>query len=165
MNTVEALRILNNPEPNKQSVLKHYRQQAKRYHPDCKNGDLDIMKLVNLAFELVEGLNFTWDIREEDRAARPLTDTIQEMWDQLKHYPGLVGEIIGSWLWISGNTYPIREQLKNMGFSYAHIKKCWYYHEGYYHKHNKTQYTMSDMRNLWGSQTLEEEQAEAIAAS
>lgn len=36
-------------------------------------------------------------------------------------------ERVGSWIWVSGNTYQIKDKLKEMGFFYSHNKKAWFY--------------------------------------
>ena len=37
-------------------------------------------------------------------------------------------EIIGSWLWISGNgTFQIKDKLKEYGFFFSRTKKAWFY--------------------------------------
>jgi len=165
MRIAEALSILGNPEPGKQSVLKAYRNKAMQYHPDHKNGDLELMKLVNIAFQTLEAINFQWTTGEatEGQKTTPLTETITALWDHLKHYQGITGEIIGSWLWVAGNTYPIKEHLKNLGFKFAHNKKAWYYHDGDYLKRSRRKFNLEELRNLWGSEGLEKQEAEAIA--
>lgn len=35
-------------------------------------------------------------------------------------------ELVGSWIWVSGNTYPVKEQLKEAGIFWAGKKKKWY---------------------------------------
>ena len=164
MTTAEAIRILGDPESNRDSVMKHYRESAKKYHPDKPTGDLDMMILVNIALEVLQSIQFTWATTDEQPQSQPLTDTIQNLWEQVKHYPGIRGEIIGTWLWVTGNTYSIMEKLHGLGFHYSHSKRSWYYHDGIYHKHNNKCYTMDDIRNLWGQQPLEEEETEAITA-
>lgn len=165
MRIVEALSILGNPDQGKSAVLKAYRIKAKQYHPDHKNGDLELMKLVNIAFQTLEAINFQWTTGEtaEGFKTTPLTETISNLWDQLKHYQGITGEIIGSWLWVTGNTYPIKDQLKNLGFSFAHHKRAWYYHDGDYWKRSRRKFNLEELRNMWGVKDLENEEAEAIA--
>lgn len=34
---------------------------------------------------------------------------------------------IGKWLWVSGKTYKIKEQLKELGFFYSSSKKAWFW--------------------------------------
>lgn len=164
MTIPDALSILGNPEPGKESVMRGYRDMAKRYHPDL-GGDLELMKLVNLALEVLEAVDFTWTTQDSDtgRRTRPLTEKLAELWNAVKHYPGIHGEVIGYWLWITGETYAIREQLKGLGFKFSHLKRAWYYHEGRYWKHSKRDYSMGDIRAMWGSEDLEAEEAQAVA--
>jgi len=164
MTIAEALSILGNPEPGKQSVLKAYRIKAKQYHPDHKNGDLELMKLVNIAFQTLEDISFQWTSRESENGKRtaPLTETISALWDQIKHYQGISGEIIGSWLWITGNTYPIKDYLKNLGFRFAHYKQAWYYHDGDYWKRSRRKFDLEDLRGMWGVEELDKEEAGVI---
>jgi len=165
MRISEALSILGNPETGKQSVLKAYRIKAKQYHPDHKNGDLELMKLVNIAFQTLEAINFQWTTGEtaEGFKTRPLTETISNLWDQIKHYKDITGELIGCWLWVAGNTYCIKDHLKSLGFRFAHNKKAWYYHEGEWRKHSRREFDLEELRNMWGAKDLENEEAEAIA--
>ncbi len=165
MKTSEALSILGNPEPGKLSVLKAYRIKAMQYHPDHKNGDLELMKLVNIAFQALEAINFQWTTDEatEGQKTRPLTETMAGLWDKIKHYQGITGEIIGSWLWVTGSTYSIKDQLKGLGFRFAHGKKAWYYHESNWRKRSRKEFNLAELRNMWGSEGLENEEAEAIA--
>jgi len=165
MRIAEALSILDNPGQGKPAVLKAYRIKAKQYHPDHKNGDLELMKLVNIAFQTPEAINFQWTTGEaaEGQKTTPLTETMAGLWDHVKHYQGITGEIIGSWLWIIGNTYPIKDHLKGLGFNFAYNKKAWYYHEGDYWKRSRRNFDLEELRDMWGSEGLEKEEAEAIA--
>lgn len=36
-------------------------------------------------------------------------------------------EQVGTWLWISGNTKPIKEDLKQIGFKWSKNKSAWYH--------------------------------------
>ena len=39
---------------------------------------------------------------------------------------GLKAEMVGSWLWLSGNTYQHKEKLKEFGFLWSGKHKKWY---------------------------------------
>ena len=39
---------------------------------------------------------------------------------------GVVTEVCGSFLWLSGNTYAYRHEIKAMGFKWARGKRKWY---------------------------------------
>ena len=36
-------------------------------------------------------------------------------------------ELIGSWLWVSGDTYTIKDKLKELGFFFSGNKKAWFF--------------------------------------
>lgn len=36
-------------------------------------------------------------------------------------------DIIGNWIWISGDTYKIKEELKSLGFNWSKKRRKWYY--------------------------------------
>jgi hypothetical protein len=46
---------------------------------------------------------------------------------QLKQEKNLKIEQIGTWIWVSGDTYRIKEKLKEMGFFYSAKKKAWFF--------------------------------------
>ena len=46
-------------------------------------------------------------------------------------------EVIGFWIWISGNTFPIKDRLKEIGFLYSGNKKAWFFN-GSAKKHKRS---------------------------
>ena len=40
---------------------------------------------------------------------------------------GIIIEIVGVFVWVSGNTYPHKEKLKELNYHYSDNKKSWYY--------------------------------------
>ena len=36
-------------------------------------------------------------------------------------------EVVGFWVWISGDTYKYKDILKEIGFLYSKNKKCWFF--------------------------------------
>ncbi|MCP4672467.1 MAG: hypothetical protein GY857_14320 [Desulfobacula sp.] len=87
-----------------------------------------------------------------------LTETMQNLIDKIKGFQGIKIEIVGSWLWVSGETKAVKEQLKKFGFKFSFNKKAWYYHENAtYRKRSKKNFSMNDIRNMHGSQDIETE--------
>ncbi len=158
MDTIQALSILQ-PEKKSETGLKTaYRAACLKNHPD-KGGDVEIMKLINVAYDFLKNSE-SWWTGEQSRAAKkqtPLTETFKGMVDKIKTIPGLKIEIIGSWLWISGNTYDHKKLFKGLGMSFSGNKKAWYYHEDTYRKRSKKKFSMNDIRDLHGSQDIKTE--------
>jgi hypothetical protein len=68
---------------------------------------------------------------------------------------GITIELIGNWIWLSGNTYPHRQQLKQTGFFFAPKKVMWYYRPPDYKSANKSPKTIEYIRNKYGSDVIE----------
>ena len=161
----EALAILKPDAATDDALKRAYRAASKIYHPD-HGGNEELMKLVNLAYETLKRAERWWTPAEAREAARetPLTETLAALWDKIKHFPGIQGEVIGTWLWVTGDTRKYKAQLKEAGFRFSARKSAWYYHEGKYRKHSRRKFGLDDIRAMWGAADLETEQAEAVAA-
>ena len=137
---------------NSLTLKNEYRRLAKIYHPDC-NGDEYCMKMINDEYETkfkeLEKDNYSGEDKEF------LNEDIKNFLKIIQGtlmYTNINIEIIGSWIWISGNTYPFRKELKSLGMGWSNNKKAWYWHQGNYKKYNhKKDYTLEDIRNMHGS--------------
>lgn len=107
-----------------------YKKLLIRFHPD-NNPDTDtthIMQEINSEYDAL--LNQLKNSEKYDSKAE--TDFNDE---ELKHIlneliklnTDIVIEIIGTWIWIKGNTYPIKNQLKELGFRWSKQKQMWYW--------------------------------------
>ena len=52
------------------------------------------------------------------------------MLQKIIHFTDITIEICGTFIWISGNSYPYRKELKEIGFKWASQKKQWYWFAG-----------------------------------
>jgi hypothetical protein len=64
-------------------------------------------------------------------------------------------ERIGDWVWVSGDTRPIKEELKTLGFFWGNKKKAWYF-KGKDTKRGTTGFyaNMDNLRLAKGSESL-----------
>lgn len=89
----------------------------------------------------------------------PDAPTLEEIIDTIKSLPGLVLEICGRWLWVSGNTKENKEELKAAGLRWAKKKQMWYYHRPEDSTYGRRTKSMSYIRMKYGSRKLDEEKA------
>lgn len=77
---------------------------------------------------------------------------IREMLDRLMGVPGIHIELCGSWVWVSGNTYPVHARLKHYGMKYSKGKKKWWWtpYETAKGKY-RGRYSMKQIRSRYGS--------------
>lgn len=165
MQAKQALAILK-PKSNDDAGLKiAYREACRKYHPDHNPHGLEMMKLVNLAYETLNKLESWWTQSQAREASRqtPLTETIQNLVDQIAHLGGLKIELIGTWLWVTGNTRPVKDHLKKLGFKFSGKKQAWYFHEGDYRRWHKKVFNLDEIRGMHGARDIDaEEKIKAI---
>lgn len=150
-----------------EELKKEYRRLAMIHHPD-HGGDTATMQAINGEYsEAFARLKDQHNAAADE--AHQTTETPEEfitIISQLLRFPGLIVELCGSWLWITGDTYAVKDQLKAAGCRWSSSKKAWYWHhpeEG--HRWHKGTATMSDIRTKYGSQTYKgRTAAEAITA-
>lgn len=120
-----------------ESVKKTYRRLCKEYHPDLHGGKFeDEMKQINAEYEIA--FNCFKNVHEtaEDStktytSSTDSTETAEEFMEiinALIHCEGVEIDLVGRWIWLTGNTYQYRDVIKGMGFRYASKKKAWYWH-------------------------------------
>ena len=161
MNISEAIGILKPKENTRPALKSAYTTLTKKYHPDINPGGLDMMKLINLAYELLSSKMGLWFVEDGDRGIS-IDEAIQAIFDKIKHLEGLEFEICGTWLWVSGDTYKHKTDIKSAGFKWSKNKSQWYWHNGDYKKKSKKFLPMDDIRNLFGSVRLTSEPLTAL---
>jgi hypothetical protein len=103
-----------------------YRRLASKYHPDRAGGCTHKMQLINNALEQFAkyfALHATLVIDSQSEA----NHTDLSLLDTLVKLAGVIVEVAGYWIWVSGNTFEHKEILKNLGFKFSKTKKSWYW--------------------------------------
>ncbi len=154
-------------------LRKQYKDLLKKYHPD-NGGSEEATKAINVEYEKL------FKILKDSHARQDTTDSnaesnhssygnsydnmkydfaedelLREMLQKVIYLSDITIEIIGAWLWISGNTYHHRKELKELGFKYASQKKCWFWHSESFRKKSHRQLSMDDIRGYYGSTEVE----------
>lgn len=168
MNIQEALRVLKPQSSIIEALKQAYRQAARRYHPDLNPHGGELMKVVNSAYELLLSKIGEWDVNgdqaEADTESLSLDETMAEILNQVGHLPGLIIEVCGTWLWISGNTYPFRKELKAAGLSFASKKKAWFWRSPESKTSSRGEWSLDEIRERHGSMEVKSAQRNELAA-
>lgn len=136
-------------------LKKEYRRLTMIHHPD-HGGDTATMAAINNEYaQRFEALKKAHNAQADE--AHQTTEAPEEfiaIISELLKYPGLIVELCGSWLWISGDTRPVKEQLKSAGCRWSSNKKMWYWHHSEDGAHwSRGRKTMNQIRQKYGSQT------------
>lgn len=99
-----------------------YHRLAFQHHPD-KGGDVETMKAINAEYDFLHGLLKNMHKDREGTVYRQQTENqetpeaFRDMIDRLVRLPGLVVELIGSFVWVTGETKTHKEVLKEWALS------------------------------------------------
>ena len=148
--------FFNNNITTLDALRKEYHRLALIHHPD-RGGDLETMKALNNEFErlskkLIAGETSFSEGRK--RYETQVSEEIMEVINKVINLPGLDIEVMGSWVWITGNTFANRVAIKEASFKFSHAKAAWYWHSGEYFKKSKASLDLDDIRNFWGSEKV-----------
>lgn len=141
---------------------KQYWDLAKQLHPD-KGGSKEAFQELQGQFEYFQPEKEKYKGETEQWNAHEYMHVIS----QLMEIPEIMIEICGSWIWISGNTKPHKEELKavDTGDSLKkpiwHSKKeMWYVSPVDYRKFTKKETTMDEIRDFYGSHKVNRDEKE-----
>lgn len=132
-----------------------YKKLVLKNHPD-KGGDVEIMKEINAEYDKLFAKvkdthkNKDGEIYTKENQETP--EEFKEIIDQLIKMDGINIEIIGCFIWISGNTKPHKEGLKKLGFKWHSKKIMWFKAPDDYQKKNKKQFDIDEIRDMYGVQ-------------
>lgn len=114
-------------------LKKAYKSWAKKLHPDA-GGDTAKMQALNNEFDYIIENHIFGKARKEyeethenvnwksDDIPTIFAEIVRQiMWDDVTI------ELIGAWLWVTGNTFPHKDELSSLGFQWSGRKKAWYF--------------------------------------
>ena len=135
-----------------EEVKRKYKNLAMLHHPD-RGGNTATMQEINLEYEEILK-NPLFDFSKQSEEDQEEFIRYPEIINQFIGLDGLIIELIGNWIWISGNTYPHRGKLKAIGFYFAPKKVMWYYRPAEYKSINRSPKTIESIRLKYGSDVI-----------
>ena len=155
-----------------------YKSLARANHPDT-GGDLRTMQEINAqyaefcaSFAKADGYRRQQDAHAEDRKSAADFHDLEEVAEVLRvkiefalNLEGVEVELMGFWVWLTGNTKEHKEAIKaNGGWKWAKNKEAWFF-AGVpsFNRHEKT---LDEIRSMHGSQrfTRAQYQDESVGA-
>jgi hypothetical protein len=134
---------------------KIYKTLAKKLHPDIGGSEEDFKILNEIYNNLIEHKIYFSNSSKIDIELEKIISLIL-------HFENINIELIGSWVWVSGDTKEIKEKLKEIGFKWASKKKMWYY--GEMKAKNPNPKSMEEIKAKYGSETLKSDEKKRIAS-
>lgn len=144
-----------------EELRRQYKELLKKYHPDNANGSTEATQQINAEYDKLFKLL-------KDRHEGKTSDSDKTTFDQMKYdfsadaklrevlqkiisFSGIDIDVVGCYIWVDGNTYPYREELKANGFRWSRQRKKWYWHDGEYRKRGNKNLSYEDIQRKFGS--------------
>jgi curved DNA-binding protein CbpA len=150
-----------------QELKKEYYRLAKINHPDI-GGDVKTMQDINNEYDkLFDYLKNKIDYKNYDVKNPPknytyaseTNDIFKDIINKIINLDNITIEICGYWVWVDGETKPIKEILKETGFKFSPKKFNWYWrpseHKSF--KRNSKILDMDTIRDMFGSINIEKD--------
>ena len=169
MTTFEALRIFGiKKEEQASDMPRIYKNLQKQFHPDINPQGEEMSKLINSAWDHLKpewemNQNFGMDHMKwswwgaETNAESAYLEKVQEALKFAQTLDGVVTELIGSWVWLSGETRKQKDKIKsfqdndNNKFCWHRTKKVWFYRPVNFKSKGRGSNTFDEMREKYGS--------------
>ena len=133
---------------------KVYKTLAKKLHPDVGGSEEEFKILNSVYTDFIENkIYFSNDFK--------IDLDLEKIISQILHFENITIELVGSWIWLSGDTKEIKDKLKELGFKWASKKKMWYYGEMKGKSHGEK--SIDEIKDKYGSKTFKKKENEKIA--
>ena len=153
-----------------EKLRKQYKDLLKKYHPDNPQGSTEATQEVNAEYdELFKVLKNKHESKTENGSKTnaykydfETDERLREVLQKVIHFSNITIDIVGCFIWLDGNTYPYKNELKEIGFKWSGQRKKWYWHNGEYKKHGNKKLSYADIQNLYGSTEVKTEEKKLL---
>ena len=166
MTKVDAMNVLNLTILTLENLKKAYRIACSKYHPDKNPAGLEMMKAVNVAYDhLKENLALYGDnVEATTGTGTDFGDALNTALNAVMNCEGVIIEVCGNWIWLSGNTRDHKDTIKAAGFFWASKKLMWFFRPAEYKSKGRGTASMDEIREKYGSAGVKSQHRQAIAA-
>lgn len=128
-----------------------------RYHPDICDlpNDTEIMQCINAeyseAFERLKNVFKGKDgnVYENDTQYDEVAEDFMNIINAIITLDGINVELLGRWIWVTGNSKPHKDVLKGLGFKWCKNKVAWSWHKTENRTFSRGQFTMDEIRSKY----------------
>lgn len=137
-----------------EELKRRFHELAKALHPDC-GGDPEAFKEMKAQFDKLSHSNI-WNTHKtaegktytKENSTTP--EQFTEIIEKLRGLENITIEILGSWIWVTGDTRNYKEILKGLGFLFSSKKAAWYFNGETKKRRTHSKMNYSDLQKHWG---------------
>lgn len=150
---------------NQEEAKKLYKELARKNHPDI-GGDLKTMQEINAEYAKFQAMGANANARARQTEAHAngkksaadyqdldeVTEKVRVKIEFALNLSGVEIELMGLWVWLTGNTKEHKEALKADGWKWAPKKSAWYF--AGVPTFNRKETSLDEIRETYGSQSF-----------
>lgn len=132
-----------------------------KYHSDITHDTAtdEILKEVNAEYDILfkqfKDIKRNANGETYETTNNETIDEFKNVINAIVELDSILVELIGEWLWISGETKKHKETLKMLGFKFSAKKSAWYYHKREkFYRYSKKNLSLQDLREKFGTEII-----------
>lgn len=141
---------------NIEDIKEMYRKLAKKLHPDCGGNAEEFKKMsaeYTTAYNRFKNVH-RFQAADQEEETEYTAEEFANIINKVIHLDGVEVEIVGTWVWLGGNTYPHRETIKAAGFFFSSKHKKWYYNGNTKKSRKHSKLTYEQVKDIHGCKTV-----------
>jgi len=145
-----------------EGLKRKYRELSKIHHPDL-GGNTQIMQAINAQYEDMLTRVHNREGKPLDQEEIKIQKDIMDMINKIIALKGIIIEVTGRWVWVTGETRQYKDYFKTLGFWWASKKIAWYWRPADAKVNNRHPYSLDQIRTKYGSVSIGTVDREALA--
>lgn len=146
-----------------EELKKEYFKLNKKYHPDLnKDIDIEIIQAINAEYdEVFKQVKNKFTNKDGEQYTKENKEKVEEFKDIIEvliKFEKVEIEILGCFIWLGGDTYEHKEEIKKLGFKWSRNKQKWYKSPQGYRRYGDKKYSYKDIQNMYGVVKVEKEE-------
>ena len=146
---------------NSGEVRDRYDELSRVFNPTDSKEPNEMMNTINAEYDMLMIVfrdamldeAMTEKVKEKVKEKLTVSEKIKELQEKIDP-SGLHLEICGTWLWITGKTYQVKDTLKELGFRYSSNKLSWYYRQEDDRSPNQEPIPLEMIREKYGTSVV-----------
>ena len=148
---------------DRNELKKQYKKLALELHPDRGGNESEFKEMANeYSGHLSDLLHGEFGNAAKIAYEEMIDEQMRDALNKIISLQGLIIEIVGSWIWLTGNTFFNKAEIKGAGFKFAGKKKAWYFSPADYRKKTAKKYDLDEIKDIYGTVKVQNEAIKAI---